>query len=56
MLLQHVLGGFRNDVAELAGVGGHDLDHAVDHLLGVEVTVRCAQEVIERFAQCRALW
>ena len=39
MALQHVLGGLRHDVAELARVRGDDLDHPSDHLSGIEVSV-----------------
>src|SRR5262245_55783411 len=55
MRLQHVFGRLGHDIAELAAIGRNDLDHAIDHLLGVEMTIGRVEERIELFAQGRPL-
>src|SRR4029453_18405552 len=45
---------FRDDVPELSGICRHDLDHAVDHLLGVHLALGSGEEIIKTLAQIGA--
>lgn len=55
MVLQHVLYHLRDDVSELAFVGGDDVDHAIDHLLRIHLAFRRGEEIVETLAQIGAL-